>query len=107
MESRRDGEAGRAPEHDPPGQGPGMGRRVRARDGGRHVPLRALHGRIAGGEAEERRLFYVAVTRARNELILCAPEIRRGPDGRPTYAAPSRFLREIPQEMLGRSSALY
>ena len=27
----------------------------------------------SGGEAEERRLFYVAITRARRELYLCCP----------------------------------
>ncbi|MDQ6805882.1 MAG: ATP-dependent helicase, partial [Actinomycetota bacterium] len=40
--------------------------------------------------AEERRLFYVAVTRAKDELVLCHAAIR---GGRPT-AGPSRFLSE-------------
>ncbi len=54
----------------------------------------------ANGEDEERRLFYVAVTRAEDELILCAPEVRRMPDGGVTFLAPSRFLVEIPPEHL-------
>ncbi len=53
-----------------------------------------------GNESEERRLFYVACTRARGELYLCAPEVRRGYDGSLAYAAPSRFLREIPEGLI-------
>mgnify|MGYP000188672546 CR=1 FL=1 len=49
-----------------------------------------------GGEAEERRLFYVAVTRARDELCLCVPELRRMRDGGVIYCPPSRFVRELP-----------
>ncbi len=45
---------------------------------------------------EERRLFYVAVTRAKNELYLCFPKIasRAGPGG--MLLQPSRFLTELP-----------
>ncbi len=50
----------------------------------------------ADGAAEERRLFYVAVTRARDLLCLCVPKMRRGRDGRIQYFAPSRFLEELP-----------
>jgi len=53
-----------------------------------------------GGEDEERRLFYVAVTRAKDELILCVPEVRRMPDGGVNFLSPSRFLVEIPPEHL-------
>jgi DNA helicase-2/ATP-dependent DNA helicase PcrA len=47
---------------------------------------------------EERRLFYVAITRARNELYLSYPYIRmaRG-SGANKFQAPSRFLDEIPE----------
>jgi DNA helicase II / ATP-dependent DNA helicase PcrA len=52
----------------------------------------------AGGEAEERRLFYVAVTRAKDELCLCVPEVRRTREGGVIYSPPSRFVREIPPQ---------
>jgi DNA helicase-2/ATP-dependent DNA helicase PcrA len=49
---------------------------------------------------EERRLFYVAITRARDELYLTYPKTR-GFGGRdPMFQAPSRFLLEIPPELL-------
>ena len=53
-----------------------------------------------GGEAEERRLFYVAVTRAKDELYLCVPEVRRMRDGGVLYCTPSRFIEELPPELL-------
>ncbi|NQT91701.1 MAG: UvrD-helicase domain-containing protein, partial [Lentisphaerae bacterium] len=52
------------------------------------------------GEFEERRLFYVAVTRAKDELCMSAPEVRRARDGSVTYYRPSRFLEEIPRELV-------
>jgi DNA helicase-2/ATP-dependent DNA helicase PcrA len=54
------------------------------------------------GEEEERRLFYVSITRAKNELYLCYPLVRGGfgASGVDTYQSPSRFLAEIPQELL-------
>ena len=50
---------------------------------------------------EERRLFYVAITRAKNELYLSYPLIRvtRGRGG-DLMQLPSRFLKEIPGELL-------
>ncbi len=48
------------------------------------------------GEEEERRLFYVAVTRAKDHLILCSPKIRRTFGGNIEQYLPSRFIREIP-----------
>jgi DNA helicase-2/ATP-dependent DNA helicase PcrA len=51
-------------------------------------------------EEEERRLFYVAVTRARNELYLSYPLVRRGFSGDGfELQQPSRFLGEIPAEL--------
>ncbi|MDA0991410.1 MAG: ATP-dependent helicase, partial [Verrucomicrobia bacterium] len=47
------------------------------------------------GESEERRLFYVAVTRAKDELCICVPEVRRMRDGGMMYCPPSRFVDEI------------
>jgi DNA helicase-2/ATP-dependent DNA helicase PcrA len=53
------------------------------------------------GEEEERRLFYVAITRARDELYLCYPCIRvtRG-TWTQQKQQPSRFLAELPKELL-------
>ena len=54
------------------------------------------------GEEEERRLFYVSITRAKNELYLCYPNMRSGfgSSGMDTYQSPSRFLSEIPKGLL-------
>jgi DNA helicase-2/ATP-dependent DNA helicase PcrA len=54
----------------------------------------------AGNEQEERRLFYVATTRAKDELYLCYPTSRRGRDGSVAYFPPSRFIKEIPRELV-------
>ena len=53
------------------------------------------------GEEEERRLFYVAITRARNELYLSYPLVRAGYGGSgDMIQQPSRFLDEIPKELV-------
>ncbi|MBM4392920.1 MAG: UvrD-helicase domain-containing protein, partial [Deltaproteobacteria bacterium] len=49
---------------------------------------------------EERRLAYVAFTRARERLFLSAPLRRRAPEGWWDDAIPSRFVTEIPPEAL-------
>ena len=53
----------------------------------------------AGDVEEERRLFYVAVTRAKNELYLTYPKVatRAGPGG--MMLTPSRFIVELPTEL--------
>ena len=48
---------------------------------------------------EERRLMYVGVTRAEDQLMLTFAR-RRMVMGEIRYAAPSRFLREIPEDLL-------
>jgi len=53
----------------------------------------------AGRLEEERRLAYVGLTRARQKLVLCYAEARRI-HGMDTFGAPSRFLREIPKDVL-------
>ena len=53
----------------------------------------------AGSLSEERRLFYVATTRARDELYLCVPELRRTRDGGVMFHSPSRFVQEIPPHL--------
>jgi DNA helicase-2/ATP-dependent DNA helicase PcrA len=50
-------------------------------------------------EEEERRLFYVAVTRARDRLFLIRPEIARDRYRVDTLIEPSRFLNELPPEV--------
>ncbi len=53
------------------------------------------------GEEEERRLFYVAITRARNELYLSYPLIRMISGGSgDAMQQPSRFLGEIPRDLV-------
>ena len=53
----------------------------------------------SGDVEEERRLFYVAVTRARNELYLSYPKIasRAGPGG--MMLTPSRFITELSTDL--------
>jgi DNA helicase II / ATP-dependent DNA helicase PcrA len=49
---------------------------------------------------EERRLFYVAITRARDELYLTYPQMRLSGGYGDVFQRPSRFLREIPGELV-------
>jgi DNA helicase-2/ATP-dependent DNA helicase PcrA len=51
------------------------------------------------GLEEERRLFYVAITRAQKKLYLTAAR-RRRVMGQEMLGMPSRFLRELPAEVL-------
>lgn len=46
---------------------------------------------------EERRLFYVAVTRAADELYMLYPTLEEARDGPMKLLRPSRFLREVDQ----------
>jgi DNA helicase-2/ATP-dependent DNA helicase PcrA len=48
---------------------------------------------------EERRLFYVSVTRARDELYLCHPRVNAGKGGPVMSNPPSRFLQELPETL--------
>jgi DNA helicase-2/ATP-dependent DNA helicase PcrA len=58
----------------------------------------------ANGLEEERRLIYVAVTRARQRLYLSYAQSRML-HGQVRYGIPSRFLDEIPEELLKRLNA--
>ena len=55
---------------------------------------------------EERRLCYVAITRAKEKLTICHAR-QRMLYGRTNAALPSRFLREIPEDMLLRKGSYY
>ncbi len=57
-----------------------------------------------GGEEEERRIFYVAVSRCMNELTLTYPStITRGGYGPSVFTNPSRFLAEIDEGLFERA----
>lgn len=57
------------------------------------------------GEAEERRLFYVTTTRAKDELYFCVPEVRRTRDRKVIPCKPSRFVVELPRRLLREEQA--
>ena len=59
----------------------------------------------ADGLEEERRLMYVAVTRAKNKLYLTLAQSRIL-HGQTRYNIPSRFLDEIPDQLLKRLNSL-
>lgn len=48
---------------------------------------------------EERRLFYVAVTRCKDELYLTYPELRLNAGYGEAFQRPSRFLNELPEAL--------
>ena len=60
---------------------------------------RALEDPLQGQMEEERRLAYVGITRARKLLYLISAE-RRTLYGNPRYNEPSRFLEDIPPELV-------
>jgi len=53
-----------------------------------------------GGLEEERRLFYVAVTRAKDELYLTYPTVWPGAHNGEVLQRPSRFLKDFPKELV-------
>ncbi len=63
---------------------------------GRFPSAQALRDR--DGEEEERRLFYVACTRAKDELSLCFPLVSAPRDRERVVLKASRFLEELPGE---------
>ncbi|MFE1645787.1 ATP-dependent helicase [Microbacterium sp. P01] len=62
------------------------------------IPHRISAGE-PGGPQEERRLFYVGITRARQRLYLSLA-MTRAQFGEVTVAMPSRFLQEIPVDII-------
>ena len=53
-----------------------------------------------GRLAEERRLFYVVVTRAKDKLYLFSPSMRKMSDGGMFPVEPSMFVKEIPPALV-------
>lgn len=49
---------------------------------------------------EERRLFYVVVTRAKDQLYLFSPQMRQNPEGGLYPVEPSVFVKEIPKNLV-------
>ncbi|MCC6409507.1 MAG: UvrD-helicase domain-containing protein [Planctomycetes bacterium] len=71
------------------------------------LPHSRAIGEAENGEAaieEERRLFYVGMTRAQEHLVLTLAKVRRH-FGQTAWCDPSRFLGEIPAELLEGYSA--
>ncbi len=62
---------------------------------GRFPSVRSLLESGGEGEEEERRLFYVAITRARDELFLCYPRFAPDRGRREMIQRPSRFIAEL------------
>ena len=62
---------------------------------GRFPSARSLLESGGEGEEEERRLFYVAITRARDELFLCYPRFAPDRGRREMIQRPSRFIAEL------------
>ncbi len=54
---------------------------------------------------EERRLFYVVVTRAKDRLAILSPQMRKMPDGGMFPVPPSVFVQEIPKELVSERRA--
>lgn len=64
------------------------------------------HRMLGSDITEERRLFYVAVTRAKKHLLLSRC-LKRQRYGRPQNVAPSRFLLEIPSDLYLQYDSMY
>jgi DNA helicase-2/ATP-dependent DNA helicase PcrA len=69
-----------------------------------HANVIGQNGDRHGGDLreveEERRLLYVAMTRARKKLHLCHARMRRRFGGQEMPSEPSRFLQQVPRELV-------
>ena len=88
------------PAHLPPGQGAGVRRRPAAGGRGGVLPIRQAS--TPAEVAEERRLLYVGLTRARVHLWVSWAARRAGPSGREQPRKPSRFLDDLVPPGSGR-----
>ena len=61
---------------------------------------------INGQVEEERRLFYVGITRAKEKLFLASAE-RRMVFGKQQGSIPSRFISELPKELINQETRKY
>ncbi|MGO9138015.1 MAG: ATP-dependent helicase [Syntrophales bacterium] len=59
------------------------------------------------GEEEERRLFYVATTRAKDQLYLCYPQMSYAKGMGSVSQIPSRFIREVSPSSRQREACPY
>lgn len=57
------------------------------------------------GLEEERRLFYVGITRCMDELYVTYPEMRLGAGYGEVFQRPSRFLTEVPEVLLSNGTS--
>ena len=54
------------------------------------------------GEEEERRLFYVALTRAKDEIYMCQPILESEKGNMGVFSRLSRYVEELPDELYER-----
>lgn len=59
-------------------------------------------GPVRKGGEDEMRLFYVASTRTKEELVLCDPLVARDRDCVDVILEPSRFISELPDASFQR-----
>ena len=93
------GPAGAAADDGAFGEGPRVPHGVRHRTRGRACSRTRTACNEIDGLEEERRLMYVAITRARRRLYLTHAQSRML-HGQTRYNIPSRFLDEIPRELV-------
>ncbi len=71
----------------------------------RITDVTSLYGPVVDELEQERRLFYVAVTRAKEQLYLCHARTRAA-RGKSVKRAPSRYLLQVPEALLDKVDIL-
>ena len=61
--------------------------------------INAINSGLSEDIEEERRLFYVAMTRAKKQLYITHSDKKLSKDGMLSYSRPSRFVKEIPENL--------